>query len=194
MDGRIVYLLDSDSFGQAALAAPLRAEGFDVRAFPTATEFRAGFDPAAKSCLLLDFAFPEVGGLELQRQLITEQMCPPTVFLAGQTDPKDVVQAIRQGAVEFLQRPITPADAEQAVRKAFASLNPEKDKVAALTKAEREVLDLILTGERNKGMAEILNLSLRAIEDRRARLMRKLGVESVAELVRMALAAGIRPK
>ncbi len=146
---------------------------------------------------------PNASGLAMQERLSKEPLCPPIIVLTGHADVATAIRALRQGAVEFLQKTLSESELREAIQKAIARdaenrrQYAKKSEVLALlallTPPERQVLDLVLAGLPNKTIASKLGVSRRAVEDRRARLMQKLAVDSLPELVRLATDAGVRP-
>ena len=146
---------------------------------------------------------PQISGLAMQERLSKEPLCPPIIILTGHADVPTAIRALRQGAVEFLQKTLSESDSREAIQKAiardaenrrvYAREAEIRSRLATLTPPERQVLELVLSGCPNKTIASKLGVSRRAVEDRRARLMQKLKVDSLPELVRLATDAGLRP-
>lgn len=167
-----------------------------VRAFASAAEFLAAYEPQQPGCLVLDVAMPQMNGLELQRKLAQDKIDLPIVFITGHGNVPMAVGAMQAGAVGFLEKPFPEQALWDNIRKAIeVDAQNRRRKVrrcraeellAQLTKGERDVLDLILQGKTNKEIATALKLSVRTVEDRRAKLMRKTQVGSVAELIQVA--------
>jgi FixJ family two-component response regulator len=195
MTGGIVYIVDDDAGMRKALTRLLRAAQFDVRAFASGHEFLAAYRDET-ACLVLDVSMPELDGLGLQRRLTHAGAFVPIVFLTGNGDIPMSVRAIKCGAVDFLTKPVNDADLLRAVRAALqlaASRSVEHAARAALvasygslTPREREVMAHVVTGKLNKQIAADLGTGEQNIKIHRGRVMEKMGVESVAELVRAA--------
>jgi RNA polymerase sigma factor (sigma-70 family) len=191
-----VFLVDDDPAVLRSLAELLRVLFPRVETFASAAQFLAAYDPSRPGCLVLDIAMPGMSGLDLQRKLIEDKVDLPVVFITGQGSVQMAVGAMQAGAVNFLEKPfheqelsdsITAAleiDARNRSRK--ARRQRLRDRLSHLNEGEHAVLDLILDGKLNKEIAETLGISVRTVEDRRARLMKKMGAKSVAELVRLA--------
>lgn len=191
-----VFLVDDDPAVLRSLAELLRVLFPRVETFASAAQFLAAYDPDHPGCLVLDIAMPGMSGLDLQRKLIEDKIDLPVVFITGQGSVQMAVGAMQAGAVNFLEKPfheqelsdsITAAleiDARNRSRK--ARRQRLRDRLSHLNEGEHAVLDLILDGKLNKEIAETLGISVRTVEDRRARLMKKMGAKSVAELVRLA--------
>jgi FixJ family two-component response regulator len=190
----VVYVADDDPAVRVALAAVGPVLGWPVKTFDSAAAFLDGYDPEATGCLVLDVRMPGMSGPELQRKLADDGCDVPIVMISGHADVRTAVEAMTLGAVTLLEKPFGLDELLAHVRKAVAKDQEQRaertrraattTRLAALTPKEREVLDLIAAGKTNREMAEVLGLSVRAVEDRRARLMKKAGVRSVAELVR----------
>ena len=200
-----VHVVDDEPGMRKALTRLLRAEGFDVRAFASAREFlaaaRAEGSAEETACLVLDVTMPELDGLELQRRLTHAGLLMPIVFLTGTGDIPMSVRAIKEGAVDFLTKPVNAADLLRAVRAALEFAASRKTahaetaalsaRYASLTPREREVMAHVVAGELNKQIASDLGTGEQNIKIHRGRVMEKMGVESLAELVRAGERLGI---
>jgi FixJ family two-component response regulator len=190
-----IFVVDDDAAVGRALASAGRLLGYPVRGFASAAEFLAAYDPSQPGCLVLDIKMPGMTGLELQRKLAEDGVAIPIVMMSGHADVRIAVEAMTLGAVTLLEKPFRLDELLDFVRQAVAIdrdsraarlRRSETDaRLALLTPKEREVLELVAAGKTNKAIAAELNLSVRAVEDRRARLMRKVRVGSVAELVQL---------
>jgi len=170
--------------------------GHPVRAFASAAEFLRAYSPDQPGCLVLDVKMPGMSGLELQRRLADDGVTLPVVMISGHADVRIAVEAMTLGAITLLEKPFSLDELLGHIRKAIekdaaerAARGKEDDargRLAALTPKEREVLDQVVAGRTNREIADTLGLSVRAVEDRRARLMKKAGVNSLAELVALA--------
>jgi RNA polymerase sigma factor (sigma-70 family) len=202
-DQSIVYLLDDEPDMLKALTRLLRARGLQVRAFTSARGFLAQALDARPACLVLDVDMPELDGLAVQELLRQRGSELPIVFLTGHGDIPMSVRAIKAGAEDFLTKPVNAADLLRAVRAALqraAEQRAEREELAALqqcldslTPREREVLGHVIAGKLNKQIAADLGTGEQNVKVRRGRLMRKMGVTSVAELVRVAERLGLKP-
>lgn len=192
----IVYVVDDEAGMRKALSRLLRAEGFEPRAFPTAREFLAAQRVGETACLILDVAMPELDGLEVQRRLTRLDLRLPIIFLTGHGDIPMSVHAMKAGAVDFLTKPVNDADLLRAVHaglRVATTQNAEHAAKAALaareatlTPREREVMALVVAGNLNKQIAADLGTGEQNIKIHRGRVMEKMGVESLADLVRAA--------
>lgn len=198
---RTVFVVDDEVRMRKALARLLEAEGFTVKACGSAREFLAVYQPDEIACLILDVAMPGIDGLELQQQLAGHGAALPIVFLTARGSIPMSVQAMKAGALDFLTKPVLDADLLHAVRAALReaekrhAIRSEGRKLAAryatLTPREREVMALVVTGKLNKQIAGALGTGEQNIKIHRAHVMRKMGAESLAELVRAAGTLGI---
>lgn len=189
-----IFVVDDDAAVGRALQSAGNLLGRPVRAFGSAAEFLAAYDDDP-GCLVLDVRMPGMSGPELQRALAGAGAGIPVVMISGHADVRIAVEAMALGAVTLLEKPFRLDELFANVRKALekdeaarAARRQTADadaRLAALTAKEIEVLDLITAGQTNREMADALGLSVRAVEDRRARLMKKVNAGSVAELVKL---------
>jgi len=196
-----VYLLDDQPEMVKALSRLLRAERFEVRGFTSARAFLEACHPPETACLVLDVAMPELNGLELQQRLTHEGMLIPIIFLTGHGDIPMSVRAIKAGATDFLTKPVDGPALIRAVRaalqlaesrhRAIAETAALSARFATLTPREREVMEHVVAGQLNKQIAADLGTGEQTIKVHRARVMEKMGVESLAHLVRAAERLGI---
>ena len=199
--GEIVYVIDDEAGMRKALTRLLRSEGFDVRAFASAREFLAAYRVEETACIVLDVSMPELDGLELQRRLAHAGALAPIVFLTGRGDIPMSVHAIKAGAVDFLTKPVNDAALLHAVRTALQHAVSRKAmdvttaalaaRFATLTPREREVMVHVVAGKLNKQIAADLDTAESTIKIHRGRVMKKMGVVSVADLVRATEQLGI---
>jgi FixJ family two-component response regulator len=196
-----VYLVDDDTHVLKALTRLLRAKGYDAQSFTSPQEFLTQHDAAIPGCAVLDVAMPGLDGLALQRALSEAGEQRPVIFLSGKGDVPTGVRAMKAGAIDFLTKPVREADLLDAIARARdedttgrqrrAELTAVQAKMATLTRREREVLSHVITGKLNKQIAGDLGTVEKTIKVHRGRMMEKLGVRSVAELVRLVERAGI---
>lgn len=198
-----IFLVDDDDALRRATQRLLADHGFDVRSSASAEEFLSGFDVRVPGCLLLDLRMPGASGLELQQSLEKRGYVPPIVFVTGHADFPSCVEAMRHGAVDFLEKPV-PEDAlvaallralarDEVQRRELAELNVLQRRYATLTPREREVLTEMIAGQLNKQTAYALGIAQRTVKLHRARVLTKMRADSMAELVRMASRLGIKP-
>ncbi len=196
-----VYLVDDDPDLLKALQRLLESAGLKVTAFATAQQFLQGYDSLGPGCLVLDLSLPGLSGLQLQRELEQRASLLPIVFLTGRGDIAASVQAMKQGATDFLTKPVDDDELLGAIRAALATnrqrrhAQSERDRIAGclagLTERERQVLELVVAGRLNKQIAADLGTAEKTIKFHRGNMMRKMGVRSVADLVKLAERAGI---
>jgi len=192
-----VFLLDDEPGMLKALTRLLKSEGFAVEAFTSAKAFLESYRPEAVGCLVLDVAMPELNGLALQERLTQSGALVPIVFLTGHGDIPMSVQAIKAGAVDFLTKPVKDDDLLRAVRAALQRATKQRESIseivllrrryASLTPRESEVMAHVILGHLNKQIAADLGIGEHTIKVHRARMMEKMGVASLADLVRAAV-------
>jgi FixJ family two-component response regulator len=196
-----VYLVDDDIDLLSAMQRLLESAGMQVAAFASAQEFLQARDRLAPGCLVLDLAMPGLNGLQLQRELELRASTLPIIFLTGRGDIAASVQAMKHGATDFLTKPVDDFVLLGAIREALATdqsrrrAQIERDRIAEsiamLTERERQVLEQVVAGRLNKQIAGDLGTVEKTIKFHRGNLMRKMGVRSVAELVKLAHRVGI---
>ena len=190
-----VHVVDDDKGFLRSMDRLLRTAGYVVRTFTSAQEFLASDRSECPACLLLDLRMPGVSGIDLQEKLAASGEDLPIVFLSGHAEFHSGVRAMKAGAVDFLAKPFTEAELLAAVAKALdrdrrahaarALKQDALDRLARLTPRERQVCDLVATGMLNKQIAAELGAAEKTIKCHRGRVMEKLEVGSVAELVRL---------
>ena len=195
--GSIVYIVDDDEAVRNSLRLLVKSVGLTATALASAQEFLASYDPLQPGCLVLDVRMPGMSGLELQQRLNLRGAVIPVIFITGHGDVPMAVEAMQQGAFDFLQKPFRDQDLIDRIQRALekdranrAALDERsriRERHAMLTPREREVLALVTSGKANKIMAADLGLSQRTVEVHRARVMEKMGASSLAHLVRMVL-------
>jgi FixJ family two-component response regulator len=195
-----VFLIDDDAPVRDALSRLLRAHRFAVTAFASPKEFLEHYNPNTPGCLVLDLKM-RGNGFGLQRTLQEKGSLWPIIFLTGHGDVPKSVQALKGGAVDFLTKPVNDKDLLAAVRAAIekdralrheqAEVSEIRARLATLTPREREVLEHVVTGKLNKQIAGDLGTVEQTVKVHRARVMQKLRVQSVAELVRLTERCGI---
>lgn len=199
-----VFIVDDDAGVLKALSRLLRARGYDARPYTSPQEFLAHHDAAVPGCAVLDVALPGLNGLELQQALTAGGTHRPVIFITGKGDVPTSVRAMKAGAIDFLTKPVSGKDLLEAVsraqshdtkrRESHAELASIEEKIATLTPREREVFAHVVTGQLNKQIASDLGTVEKTIKVHRGRVMEKLGVRTVADLVRLAEKAGISSK
>jgi FixJ family two-component response regulator len=200
-ESAMVFVVDDDPAIRKALTRLLRAAGFDVCDFASPQAFLEAHDPATPGCLVLDVAMPGLNGLELQQALAASGCARSIIFITGHGDIPMSVRAMKAGAVDFLTKPIddelllaaieTALARDSLARRARADIDSISQRLATLTDREREVLEHVVAGRLNKQIAAELGTVEKTIKVHRGRVMSKMGVHSVADLVRDAQRAGI---
>ncbi len=195
-----VFIVDDDEAIRRSLQLLLKTLDLPAISCASAVEFLANYDPAQPGCVLLDVRMPQMSGLELQQELNRRGAIIPVIFITGHGDVPMAVEAVQQGAFDFLQKPFRELDLVDRVRRALArdrelreqlrERNLISERLASLTPREREILQLVTQGKANKVMAAELGVSQRTIEIHRAHLMEKMHAASLAQLVRMTMTAG----
>ena len=192
----IVYVVDDDVSVREALEALIAEEGWRAAVFSSAQEFLGHARESGPSCLILDATLPDLSGLDLQRQIAAARLDMPIIFMTGHGDVPTSVRAMKAGAVEFLTKPFADEALLEAVRNALdesmAALGAASDlqaiesRYASLSPREREVMALVVSGLMNKQVGGKLGISEITVKAHRGRVMRKMQVRSLADLVRLA--------
>jgi len=199
----VIYVVEDDPSFRKSVERLIRATGFRAVAFESADSFLSLPRIERPACLLLDVQLPGIDGLALQQELIEKGSSLPIIFMTGHGSIPMSVQAMKKGAVDFLPKPFEAEDLRSAILKALErdEQNTEKEiqseKVSSLidtlTPREKEVLRWVITGKLNKQIAHALGVTEKTVKVHRGRVMQKIGVSSVAELVRLAEKANISP-
>ena len=195
---------NDDEALREALAALFRSVGLQVKSFASAAEFRQTLLPDVPSCLVLDIRLPGLGGLEFQADLARANIQIPIIFMTGHGDIPMSVRAMKAGAVEFLTKPFRDQDMLDAVQLAIEqNRRQHKDAVATfklkanfetLSPREQQIMSLVAAGLMNKQIAAEIGVSEVTVKVHRGSVMRKMGAKSIADLVRMSDALGVRAK
>src|SRR5216683_4465744 len=199
-----IFVVDDDTAVLKALTRLLRVNGLSIQTFSSPLEFLLRHDPSVPGCAILDLSMPGLDGLKLQQELATQHAELPVIFITGKGDISTGIRAMKAGAVDFLTKPVRDSELlaaiEQArervvkITEARAQLDSIKARLARLTPREHEVLGLVVAGRLNKQIASELGTVEKTIKVHRGRMMKKMGVRAVADLVRMAEKANIRPQ
>jgi two-component system response regulator FixJ len=200
-DSYVIAIVDDDDAVRQSTAGLLKRAGHRVDSYTDGAEFLASDMPKNLCCILLDMRMPGMDGLAVMRALREREVAVPVLVLTGHGDVPMAVEAMRLGAVDFIEKPYPPDALLEAIGRACNTRVPvpgaspiskqAEAKVAALTGRQRSVLLGILQGKPNKIIAWELGLSIRTVEAYRAQMLIKLGVRGIAEAVRMAMAAGM---
>jgi FixJ family two-component response regulator len=198
--GFTTYLVDDDPAVLRSITRLLKAGGYKTKSFSSPQKFLSAHDPSEPGCAIIDLVMSELDGLRLQEALGSQR---PIIFLTGRGDVSTSVQAMKAGAVDFLTKPVKrdalfsavvhAAELDAASRQKRQESRSIDDRLATLTHREREVLEHVIAGRLNKQIAASLGTVEKTIKVHRGRMMAKLGVRSVADLVRLADRAGIAP-
>ncbi|MEP7209706.1 MAG: chemotaxis protein CheB [Alphaproteobacteria bacterium] len=194
-----VYVVDDDDGVREAICSVLEDAGWATSAFSTAEAFLKAYHPAGAACLLLDAYLPGMGGLELLKTLAAAGHGLPTTMITGNGDIAIAVEAMKAGAMEFIEKPIAREDLLAAVTRAIDQANDATStsawhanaivQIASLTGRQRQIMELVLAGHPSKNIAADLGISQRTVENHRAAVMKRTGVKSLPELARLAVAA-----
>lgn len=195
--GSAAYVVDDDESIRALWQWLMQSRGIEVRTFASAADFIAAYRDEGPACLVLDLHLPDMNGLELQQHLSRHAVEIPIVFVTGHGDVPTAVNALKRGAVDFIQKPFDYRRAVQTVEKAIERDREDRvhrarrtvidARLALLTEREHEVLLRVIDGSQNKLIAGDLGISVKTVEVHRAKVMEKLEATSVAELVQFML-------
>ena len=196
-----VLIVDDDAAIRDSVRALLESAGLSVEDFASAAEFLSSYTHLAGDCLVADIRMPDMDGLELQEELVRRAIDLPVIIVTGHGDVPRAVRAMKAGAVDFIEKPFDDEQFLASVHRAGALAHEARERlglareaierIANLTARERQVLAHLVAGRANKVIAYELEISPRTVEIHRARLMDKMRARSLADLVRLALAAGI---
>ena len=199
----LIHVVDDDESLRTSLLDLLDAAGFEARGYASTGEFLLDPMPDRPGCALLDVRLPGPSGLDLQAALQRQGVTIPIIFLTGHADVPTSVRAMKAGAIDFLEKPVRRETLLDAINRALASDNTQRTardmakrksaRLALLTVREREVFDRIVAGKLNKQVADELGVSLRTVKAYRAQVMEKLGVDTAAELGKLAGEQGDAP-
>jgi two-component system response regulator TtrR len=191
------YVVDDDEAIRTLWRWLMESNGIAVRTYATAMEFIEGYDPDTPGCLVLDLRLPGMSGLELQDYLKKRGIEMPIVFVSAHGDVATAVTALKGGAVDFIEKPFSYRQVLSIIEKAFQRDAENRgrrvrhlraaSRMAMLTERERAVLQRVIEGKQNKVIAGELDISVKTVEFHRSKLMEKMGVNSVAELVQLTL-------
>lgn len=200
-NGKLIYVLDDDDAVRDSVCALLEIDGYRTEAFATADAFEAGFERGVAHCALLDVRLPDANGLDISRALHIKAPELPVIIMTGHADVPMAVEAMREGACDFIEKPFDAARLAMSLERAFAQTHlggaeadPELvERFGRLTPRESEVMRELISGNQNKVIAYRLGLSPRTVEIHRGRVMKKVEATSLSHLIRMAIKAGYDP-
>ena len=197
-----VFIVDDDDAVRRFLRGLIESIDLRVETFISAPEFLDAYEPGRPGCLLLDVRMPGMSGLELQRELANRAVDLPVIILTGHGNVEVAVHAMKAGAVDFIEKPFNNEILLDRIQKAVAEsvdaggTRVEHDKIVGrmrqLTRRERQVLDLVVAGDTNKGIARHLGISEKTVEIHRARMTSKMHAKSLAHLVKIVTKMGLR--
>jgi two-component system, LuxR family, response regulator FixJ len=192
-----VFIVDEDQGVRKSLSAQMDSLGFEYETFHSNDDFLNNLDSLPPGCLMLDVRPPDLGALELLERINGRTMCIPAVVISAYGEVAAVVRAMRSGALNYLKKPCSSQAIVESVQEAFnwdrenrrrsAKIAKISRRLDRLTRGEHEVLDRLILGKTNKDIAADLSVSLRAVEVRRSKLMRKMNANSLADLIQMTM-------
>lgn len=190
-----VFVVDDDSAVRDSIGRLLGTAGLRSQMYSSAQKFLECYDPAQPGCIILDVRMPGISGLKLQKLLATKRIAIPVILITGYADVSMAVQAMKIGAIDFIEKPLNPQTLLESVRRAIdhdieyrrnqKRIEDITRRISRLTPREREVMELVVGGKTNKLIASDLGLSQKTVEFHRAHIMTKTEVPSVAELVQL---------
>jgi two-component system response regulator FixJ len=202
-DDAVVFIVDDDEQVRKAVKALVEAMGVTSESYPSAEEFLRAYDGRRPACLVTDVRMLGMSGLELQERMIEQGLSMSVIVLTAFATTPTTVRAMRNGALTLMEKPCNDDELWDAIRRGLANdlenfqLEQQRSnlrlRLESLTPKEREVLDLMISGDANKVIARKLDCSIRTVENHRQKVFQKMEADSLAELVRMAVAMGIVP-
>lgn len=196
-----VFVIDDDQAMRNSLKWLIESVGMKVETYGSADEFIRNYYPGRAGCLLLDVRMPGMSGLELQEHFVDHQISIPIIIITGHGDVPMAVRAMKSGAIDFIEKPFNDELLLESIRNAL-DLDVERrmqqseraeiaTRLAQLTPREHEVMEMVTNGKANKEIASALGVSAKTVEAHRARVMEKMEAESLADLVKMVMAANV---
>ena len=192
-----VFIVDDDEQVRSALTLLMESVGLTALSFASAQDYLDQFDPDKPGCLILDVRMPGISGLDLQARLTAERIHPPIIIITGHGDVPMAVRAVRAGAVDFIEKPFNNQVMLDSVHRAIETDSVQRGETSrlqeieehynALTPREKEVLQCVIAGKRNKVIASELNITQSTVEAHRSKVMEKMSAESLSDLMRMAI-------
>lgn len=199
MNDATVHIVDDDQAVRKSLKLLIRSAGLNPQEYEDGHDFLERYRPSKPECLLLDLRMPDLDGLSLQRELQNRGINIATVFLSGHGDIPNAVRALREGALDFVEKPFNNDHLLDRLRLCVETdIDQERQRVeqeeateqlARLTTREREIVNLLVAGKINKVIASELGISTRTVESHRARIMKRLGVDSLSDIFKLVFAA-----
>ena len=195
-----VFIVDDDEEVRQSLRWLVESVRLATETYATAQEFYQSYQPHRPGCLLLDVRMPGMSGLELQERLVAKQIRLPIIIITGHADVRMAVRAIKAGAVDFIEKPFSDQALLDRIQAAIAqdlklrAVDSRRaviaDRLKSLTAREREVLDLVIGGQANREIADTLDVSCKTVEAHRARIMKKMEADNLADLMRELFLSG----
>jgi FixJ family two-component response regulator len=203
MNEPTVFIIDDDPSARRGLTRLVRASGLNAESFGSARDFLASERRDGPGCIVLDVSMPEMSGPELQEELCHDDYCMPIIFLSAHGDVPTTARAMKKGAVDFLTKPVDRVNLLEAIRMSLANDDENRAQltesdtickhIKSLTPREHEVMTWVITGMLNKQIAAELGISEETVKIHRGRVLHKLGIDSIARLVRICEKVGIAP-
>ena len=200
----IIHVIDDDEGVRDSLCVLLETKGYTTTAHGSCQDFLSNLSVADALCVVADMRMPEMGGLDLQKHLLEKSIDLPFIVITGHGNVPSAVQALKSGAVDFIEKPLKTdlflaainraVESRRARLKMTEGISSARQRIAALTPREHDVLRHLIAGSPNKIIAFELGISARTVENHRARLMVKMQADSLAELVRISLEADVAAK
>jgi two-component system CheB/CheR fusion protein len=197
--GAVIFIVDDDSHVRAGIRKVLETDGRNVEDYASCEAFLAAYRPGREACLLVDAYLPGMSGLELLQQLSHASPLLPAIMITGNSDVHMAVQAMKAGALDFIEKPFDQGELLASIERALeqsrdtgklaAWSEAAASRIATLTQRQRQIMDLVLAGHPSKNIAADLGISQRTVENHRASIMKKTGAKSLPALARLALAA-----
>lgn len=199
-----IYVIDDDEAMRDSMTWLLEGEGYRVACFDSGDAFLGALRPDLRGCIVLDVRMPDMSGLELHEKLLALNCMLPVIFVTGHGDVPMAVSALQRGACDFIEKPFHNEDLLSRIHRALAldteiSARRQRDheishRLDQLTQREREVMHLVVAGKLNKQIADTLDISMKTVEAHRARVMEKMGVRTLAELVKAVMSLEDQPR
>jgi RNA polymerase sigma factor (sigma-70 family) len=193
----VVYVVDDDDAVRESVKWLLESVGLTVASFSSAVDFLSNYDAETAGCLVLDVRMPGMSGLDLQKELVSRNISLPIIIITGHGDVPMAVRAMKSGAVDFIEKPFNDQVLLDCIQRTLKEANRKREEQAwkreiqevidRLTDREKEIMEQVIQGKSSRQIGEDLNISSKTIEVHRARIMKKMGVSTVVELVRLIL-------
>ena len=193
-----VFLIDDDDALREAMRELIKRKGWPVEAFASGEAFLEANRPGRKGCLLVDARLPGLGGIALLQRLKEENHALPSIMITGHGDVSMAVEAMKAGAIDFIEKPVSPHKLLLAIESALKiarnsmELSARRDaaakRIAKLTTRQREIMNLLIVGRTNESIAAEMNLSRRTVENHRSQILKRTGSKTLQDLIRLAIA------